>query len=277
MSETTKKYPFCTRCGASYNLEAHHAIFRSQGGSDDEDNLLSLCHDCHQALHHHVFTAWRKGDTVFISEAGVIRQVQLIPYEGAPHELTDVSTVIANWLEPDRVAPLLKDAPNEVLQEFYTALIRVRESAWQIQCLIVSELMSRSTYGAHTAEGVATQLNMKPATVYYRNRVADLLKDPEVIASNVGEVLTGEAWYRVASGAKEPKEALIMAADRKAANPSYSARQFQAELRNLAPHSLTNIILVCSGNDTDRDIARALEREYGVPVNLNLIEQSAVA
>lgn len=33
-------------------LEVHHIIFRSQGGSDEEDNLITLCHTCHYSLHH---------------------------------------------------------------------------------------------------------------------------------------------------------------------------------------------------------------------------------
>ena len=32
-------------------LEVHHIVFRSQGGSDDADNLITLCHTCHRALH----------------------------------------------------------------------------------------------------------------------------------------------------------------------------------------------------------------------------------
>lgn len=32
-------------------LEVHHVIFRSQGGSDDAENLITLCHTCHKALH----------------------------------------------------------------------------------------------------------------------------------------------------------------------------------------------------------------------------------
>lgn len=32
-------------------LEVHHIVFRSQGGSDEESNLLTLCHTCHKDLH----------------------------------------------------------------------------------------------------------------------------------------------------------------------------------------------------------------------------------
>ena len=33
-------------------LEVHHIIFRSQGGSDEEDNLITLCSTCHYNVHH---------------------------------------------------------------------------------------------------------------------------------------------------------------------------------------------------------------------------------
>ena len=32
-------------------LEVHHIIFRSQGGSDEAENLITLCHTCHTDLH----------------------------------------------------------------------------------------------------------------------------------------------------------------------------------------------------------------------------------
>lgn len=32
-------------------LEVHHIVFRSQGGSDEENNLITLCHTCHKDLH----------------------------------------------------------------------------------------------------------------------------------------------------------------------------------------------------------------------------------
>lgn len=32
-------------------LEVHHIIFRSKGGSDEADNLVTLCHTCHKKLH----------------------------------------------------------------------------------------------------------------------------------------------------------------------------------------------------------------------------------
>ena len=42
----------CQHCGAkNKRLEVHHIKYRSQGGSDDLDNLITLCEDCHHKLH----------------------------------------------------------------------------------------------------------------------------------------------------------------------------------------------------------------------------------
>jgi 5-methylcytosine-specific restriction endonuclease McrA len=41
----------CQSCGSISNLEVHHQEFRSQGGSDSELNLITLCNACHKAVH----------------------------------------------------------------------------------------------------------------------------------------------------------------------------------------------------------------------------------
>lgn len=42
---------YCKNKSKNNRLEVHHIIFRSQGGSDDESNLLTLCKSCHDSLH----------------------------------------------------------------------------------------------------------------------------------------------------------------------------------------------------------------------------------
>ena len=41
----------CAACGATDNLQYHHLIPRSMGGSDDERNLITLCGECHAKAH----------------------------------------------------------------------------------------------------------------------------------------------------------------------------------------------------------------------------------
>ena len=41
----------CFRCEQRMGVHVHHTTFRSQGGSDTEDNLEMLCIICHDAAH----------------------------------------------------------------------------------------------------------------------------------------------------------------------------------------------------------------------------------
>jgi len=41
----------CQCCGTRSNLEVHHREFRSQGGDDSEENLITLCALCHSLFH----------------------------------------------------------------------------------------------------------------------------------------------------------------------------------------------------------------------------------
>ena len=42
----------CQCCGKkNCRLEVHHIKFRSNGGTDDEENLITLCEDCHKGVH----------------------------------------------------------------------------------------------------------------------------------------------------------------------------------------------------------------------------------
>jgi len=41
----------CQICGSMQRLQVHHSRFRSQGGGDAEDNLITLCAGCHEQVH----------------------------------------------------------------------------------------------------------------------------------------------------------------------------------------------------------------------------------
>jgi 5-methylcytosine-specific restriction endonuclease McrA len=38
-------------CGSRMGLEVHHMIPRSQLGHDEEQNLITLCWECHRRIH----------------------------------------------------------------------------------------------------------------------------------------------------------------------------------------------------------------------------------
>jgi len=41
----------CQQCGRRSQLEVHHTYRRSRGGSDSQDNLITLCRTCHGDIH----------------------------------------------------------------------------------------------------------------------------------------------------------------------------------------------------------------------------------
>ncbi len=41
----------CQLCGTMSNLEVHHKRFRSRAGHDSEENLVTLCTNCHASIH----------------------------------------------------------------------------------------------------------------------------------------------------------------------------------------------------------------------------------
>lgn len=41
----------CRVCKTRNSLHAHHIIYRSHGGDDVSENLITLCNNCHEAVH----------------------------------------------------------------------------------------------------------------------------------------------------------------------------------------------------------------------------------
>lgn len=51
----------CQLCGKKHTrLEVHHIVYRSQGGTDNENNLITLCEDCHSDIHDDKIVLTRK-------------------------------------------------------------------------------------------------------------------------------------------------------------------------------------------------------------------------
>lgn len=48
----------CAQCAKIMNLEVHHLRPVCYGGTDSIDNLILLCKDCHQKIHHEESILW---------------------------------------------------------------------------------------------------------------------------------------------------------------------------------------------------------------------------
>lgn len=45
------KLTFCAACGSTEGLEHHHILPRSEGGGDEDTNMVTLCFGCHGRVH----------------------------------------------------------------------------------------------------------------------------------------------------------------------------------------------------------------------------------
>lgn len=74
---------YCKGKHKDHKLDVHHIIFRSKGGSDKQENLITLCHTCHTALHAGKikpnFKGDLKGNLKFATQMNEIRS-QLLRY-----------------------------------------------------------------------------------------------------------------------------------------------------------------------------------------------------
>jgi 5-methylcytosine-specific restriction endonuclease McrA len=41
----------CRSCGFRSGLHCHHVVYRSHQGEDTAENLVTLCNQCHEAVH----------------------------------------------------------------------------------------------------------------------------------------------------------------------------------------------------------------------------------
>ena len=80
----------CQYCKGKHKdskLEVHHIIYRSQGGSDEESNLITLCHTCHKDLHSGKiipkFNGKKKGTLKYATQMNSIRCQLLKTYPDA--------------------------------------------------------------------------------------------------------------------------------------------------------------------------------------------------
>jgi hypothetical protein len=64
----------CRACGEP-GSDGHHILYRSKGGDDVEDNVVTLCHDCHMALH-----KWLTEGEAIRAEVGKRLMVEEIRY-----------------------------------------------------------------------------------------------------------------------------------------------------------------------------------------------------
>ena len=78
----------CQICGKKHiRLEVHHIVYRSNSGSDDLDNLITLCEDCHDAVHNGSkilkLAGKKKSNLRYATQMSILRSMLLKHYPEA--------------------------------------------------------------------------------------------------------------------------------------------------------------------------------------------------
>ena len=94
----------CQCCGKkNCRLEVHHIKFKSDGGTDDEENLITLCEDCHKGVHTGTVTLNRKPkkskNLKYATHMSIIRSWLLKEYPNAIETFGFVTSENRNHLK----------------------------------------------------------------------------------------------------------------------------------------------------------------------------------
>ena len=80
----------CRACHGRHKdskLEVHHIVYRCDGGSDEAENLITLCHTCHRLLHEGALrlnlSGKLKGTLKYATQMNSIRKQLKLKYPGA--------------------------------------------------------------------------------------------------------------------------------------------------------------------------------------------------
>ena len=96
----------CQCCGKkNCRLEVHHIKFKSNGGTDDEENLITLCEDCHKKVHRGEIVLEKKPKKMGLKHAthmSIIRSYLLKVYPQAIETFGFVTSENRNHLKLEK-------------------------------------------------------------------------------------------------------------------------------------------------------------------------------
>ena len=97
----------CQCCGKkNCRLEVHHIKFKSNGGTDDEENLITLCTDCHKGVHAGVIVLDKKPkkskNLKYATQMSIIRSLLLKEYPNAIETFGFVTSENRNHLKLEK-------------------------------------------------------------------------------------------------------------------------------------------------------------------------------
>ncbi len=173
-------WPGCTRLAA----DLHHVVLRSDGGSDEETNLIGLCKPCHRSLHS------ENKPIVFVDDRGwmkpidaaalwLFRQLEECPTRLDPARRSvlfdEVEAAVTSIENMNHHAQAIYDSNHWCSYEVFL------KAAWSY---LGQRDMERSAVGAILLLKMAQFYRRRPGRVYQRAAVEKMHEFRELIAAN---------------------------------------------------------------------------------------------
>jgi hypothetical protein len=231
---------YCEVCGTTKQLEQHHIIYRSRGGGDERENIMTLCDPCHKNLSeerwHLEYVEPEAGDLIDLPQWLVVDPA-----------LPEEQRVVSRWYQPWEMAPSVL---NEVLGQHagVPGKVQVKAAAalrwddlkavdlnlaehegWShiIRAAFYYFCKQRSTHGESWAEGVARFFGVSRSLVYSRARMFETLFMPH--PERMEHPPLPVSYLEVISQHADPDASLELAITRFEAG-GYSLAQLKADL-----------------------------------------------
>jgi hypothetical protein len=171
----------CQKCKSKKGkLHVHHIIFRSKGGTDTPDNLITLCEDCHTKLHKGEFEIKGiKSKTKHATEMGIIKS-QLKKVFGDFEETFGYETKYKR----EQILQLPKTHYNDAIAICYSD----GELAEPIKTILYRKQVSKGDYQQYKGKRPEVKI---PTGKLFGFRKFDKVKTPEGIGFIKGKRSSG--------------------------------------------------------------------------------------
>lgn len=227
----------CAICGVKSTvtgIDEHHVIHRSMGGTDGV--TLMLCRGCHTKMHSEKnggdrYTLSVTQDRVYLLDGDkiIVDRPRRLPADFTEGKFIDeLENAPAALRERATKFRFLSD---DGLKAAGAALARISDVSWELRARLFQQALLRSPWGSKRAIllDVAKEFGIERAQAYREAQLIGWVEERPDVSSVLDDLPPTEVLLKI-KDAPDPVAAAELWVDRKAADPTYTRKQFAAEV-----------------------------------------------
>lgn len=224
---------WCAICGRSSTqvpeFNDHHVLARSLGGTE----TIRICVACHNAIHaaedrFKLSVTW---DRVYLLDHGkvIVDRPRHMPEGWSEGEFIQSLQNAPDALK--QAAVRFRFLSDDGLVAAGAAMARVSTVAWELRAKLFQQALLRSPWGSKRAIllDVAKEFGIERAQAYREAQLIGWVEERPDVSSVLDDLPPTEVLLKI-KDAPDPVAAAELWVDRKAADPTYTRKQFAAEV-----------------------------------------------